>query len=76
MPAGLRHGQWLDMVLTIIGSDHAEYSTTLSLWTERLQVRTKIVKARTSIFAGLGRAEAMAPRDGSSDALPARQPSA
>src|ERR1035438_1616787 len=31
MPAGLRHGQELDMPLTIIGSDHAEYSTTIQI---------------------------------------------
>jgi hypothetical protein len=46
MPAGLRHGQWLDMHLTIIGSDHTEYATTIRLWTERLPARAKIVKAR------------------------------
>ena len=41
MPAGLRHGQWRDMRLTIIGSDHAEYSTTLHLWTDRLYARRR-----------------------------------
>ncbi len=51
MPAGLQHGQRRDMRLTIIGSDHAEYSTTLHLWTDRLYARPKIVRPRTSIFA-------------------------
>jgi hypothetical protein len=63
MPAGLRHGQELDMPLTIIGSDHAEYSTTLRFWTERLLARPKVVKTRTSIFAKLVEEEAMRARD-------------
>jgi hypothetical protein len=63
MPAGLRHGQELDMPLTIIGSDHAEYSTTLRLWTERLLARPKVVKTRTSIFAKLVEEEAVRARD-------------
>jgi hypothetical protein len=53
MPPGLRHGQWRDVTLTIVGSDHAEYSRTIHLWTDRLQARTKIVKTRTPIFASL-----------------------
>ena len=63
MPAGLRHGQLVDMHLTIIGSDHAEYSTTICLWTERLLARPRIVKPRTSIFAKLVEEGAMAARD-------------
>ena len=51
MPVELHRGEPLDVTLTIIGSDHAEYSTTIRLWTERLQARPKIVKPRTSIFA-------------------------
>jgi hypothetical protein len=51
MPAGLRHGQELDMPLTIIGSDHAEYSTTIHLWTDRLLARPTTVKMRKGIFA-------------------------
>jgi hypothetical protein len=51
MPAGLRHGQELDMPLTIIGSDHAEYSTTIHLWTDRLLARPTTVKIRKGIFA-------------------------
>ena len=49
-PSGLRHGQWQDIQLTIIGADHAEYSTSITLWTERLYSRMKIVRPRASIF--------------------------
>ncbi len=50
MPDMFRHGEWHDMLFTIIASGHAEYSTTISLWTERVAVRPKILKTRTSIF--------------------------
>lgn len=63
MPAGPRHGQWVDLSLTIIGSDHAEYSTTLCLCTERLPARTKIAKPRTSIFPKPVEEEVMLTRD-------------
>ncbi len=77
MPAGLVHGRLQDVHLTIIGGDHAEYSTTIHLWTERLQVRAKIVKKRTSIFAELAGDEAMIGRDVTPTApLPASQPRA
>ena len=51
MPDNLVHGELLEMSLTIIGADHAEYSEPISFWTERLPARPKIEKARTSIFA-------------------------
>jgi hypothetical protein len=77
MPAGLVHGQLQDVHLTIIGADHAEYSTTLHLSTERLQVRPKIVKSRRSIFAELAGDEAMIGRDVTPTApLSASQPPA
>jgi hypothetical protein len=41
MPADLRHGQWLDISLVIIGSDHAEHAETIRLWTERLDPAPK-----------------------------------
>jgi len=63
MPAGLRHGQLVDMHLTISGADHAEYARTIRLWTERLLARTKIVKPRTSIFPRIVEEEAMLARD-------------
>jgi len=50
MPPELRHGQWHDMPLTIIGADHSEYTTKIELWTERLQSRRKSVKPRMRIF--------------------------
>jgi hypothetical protein len=77
MPPGLHHGQWQDMRLTIIAADHAEYSTTLRLWTERLLARTKIGKTRTSIFAKLVEEEAVRARDVTCiAALPASSPPA
>jgi len=63
MPPGPLHGQWLDIHLTIIGADHAEYARTIRLWTERLLARTKIVKPRTSIFPRIVEEEAMLARD-------------
>ncbi len=63
MPPGLRHGHLLDMTLTIVGSDHAEYSTTIHLWTDRLQARTKIAKTRTPIFASPVEEETMLAQD-------------
>jgi len=50
MPAELRHGQWLDLSLVLIGSDHREYPSTIRLWTERLDPRPKMVTPRTSLF--------------------------
>lgn len=50
MPDNLGQGELLEMSLTITGADHAEYATTIHLWTERLP-RPTIVKTRTSIFA-------------------------
>jgi len=50
MPAELHHRQRLEIPLTIIGSDHAEYSTILQLSTERLEVRTRIVKPATNRY--------------------------
>jgi hypothetical protein len=77
MPDNLVHGELLEMSLTIIGADHAEYSASIRLWTERLLARTKIMKPRTSIFAKLGEEEAMLARDVTGTApLPASQPPA
>ena len=67
MPVGLRHGQVTEMHLTILGASHAEYSTTLSLWTERLPAQTKNAKTRKSLFAKPQREEHL---------LADRQPSA
>jgi hypothetical protein len=41
MPTHLRHGQWLDASLAIIGSDHTEYTQRLHLWTERLTGKSR-----------------------------------
>lgn len=76
MPDNLVHGELLEMSLTITGADHAEYATTIHLWTERLP-RPTIVKTRTSIFAELGKEEAVRGRDVTRTApLPASQPPA
>ncbi len=75
MPSGLRHGQELDMPLTIIGSDHAEYSTTIHFWTDRLPATPTIAKTRTSIFAKLVEEEAVQDVTRTA-ALPAKLPSA
>jgi hypothetical protein len=53
MPANLHHGQWFDMLFTIVASDQVEYSTTMSLWTERITARSRILKTRTRIFPTL-----------------------
>jgi hypothetical protein len=63
MPDNLVHGELLEMSLTIVGADHAEYSASIRLWTERLLVRPTIVTKRTSIFAELVEEEAVRARD-------------
>ena len=59
MPAELRHGQWLDLSLAIIGSDHTKYPTTIQLPAERLEARPKTVTPQTSRFER----EALPPRE-------------
>lgn len=49
MPDELCHGQWLDLSLAIIGSDHTKYATTIRLPAERLE-RPKTVTPQTSHF--------------------------
>ena len=44
MGAGLLHGHWSDLSLTIISSDHHEYTETLHLWIERLERRPTPMK--------------------------------
>lgn len=52
MPAGLMRGQLLDLTLAIIGSDHAEYTKALRLWTERLETRPKFARKGSTLFEG------------------------
>jgi hypothetical protein len=59
MPTRLRHGQWLDLSLAIIGSDR-EYTTPIRLWTERLEARPKMASQRTGLF-GPARKDAAMP---------------
>jgi hypothetical protein len=49
MPDHLQHGQWLDVTLAIIGTDHREYSQQIQLWTERLESRPKPVTRRSGL---------------------------
>jgi hypothetical protein len=66
MPAELYHGKWLDLSLTIIGSDHREYATTIQLWTERLEARAKAVTLPTKPL----RTKCPAPASGYEDCGP------
>ena len=50
MPAELRHGQFIDVTLAIIGSDHTEYTQSICLWTERLETRPKAMERRSNLF--------------------------
>lgn len=76
MPDSLVHGELLEMSLTIIGADHAEYSEPIRFWTERLLPRPTTVKTRTSIFAELVEREAARARDDTRTPPPASQPPA
>jgi len=60
MPSELRHGQWLELTVAIIGPDHTEYAKTIHLRTERLEARPKVVKPQAS----LAKEEARSPRAG------------
>jgi hypothetical protein len=50
MPADLRHGQMLDVVLTITGSDHAEYRAPIHLFIDRVVYQPKPEKAKTIVL--------------------------
>ena len=54
MPPELLHGKWVNPTLAIIGADHGEYSTTIHLWTDRLDARPKNKQRRTSLFVRTG----------------------
>jgi len=55
LPADLKHGQWLDVALALIDSDHNEYIQTIKLWTERLELRPSVmVRTRTRLRDDLG----------------------
>jgi hypothetical protein len=53
MPAHLRHGQWFDVRLTLVGADGTEYSCILRLWTQRPPLPAKSGKPRQSLFANV-----------------------
>ena len=55
MPDNLVHGELVEMSLTIIGADHAEYSASIRFWTERLLVRPTIVKNGQAYLETTGR---------------------
>ena len=48
MPAHVQHGQWLGVILAIIGSDHTEYTRKLRLWTEHLARKPKRTRSMGS----------------------------
>jgi hypothetical protein len=80
MPDNLLHGDSLEMPLTIIGADHAEYTATIHFWTERLYARPTIVKMRRGLLAKqlaeLMKEEPMRAPDGTrTPQRPAGQPS-
>jgi len=76
MPAGLRHGQWLAMPLTIITVD-STYETTIRVSTERLPARPAVVNPRRRIFSKLMKENAELGGDvTSTTALPAGLPPA
>jgi hypothetical protein len=55
LPPDLKHGQWLDVALALIDSDHNEHIQTIKLWTERLELRpSETVKRRSRLRDDLG----------------------
>lgn len=62
MPADLRHGKWLKLTLSIIECDHTEHSTTIELWTDRLDDRPKMAKPRSSLVAPAAKEQPAQPR--------------
>ncbi len=52
MPTHLQHGQWQEVTLAIIGSDHREYTQKITLWTERMEHRAKPIKRRSTLRDG------------------------
>lgn len=59
MPPELLHGQRVKPTLAIIGADHEEYSTTIDLWTDRIEARPKNKQRRTSLFVRAEERESM-----------------
>jgi hypothetical protein len=50
MPANLRHGAWVEMTLTIVAYDHAEYTSIVHLWTQRLEVKPKLAERKYNLY--------------------------
>jgi hypothetical protein len=46
MPESLQHGGWVDATIVLTASDHAEYTSIVRLWTERLDVKPKRAKRK------------------------------
>lgn len=61
MPHYLRHGQWLEPTLTLIASDHREYTAQIRLWTERLEVKQKRATRTPRLHHPLGSEEVGSP---------------
>jgi hypothetical protein len=50
MPQQLFHGGWVDLTLIITTTDHAEYSKTIRVLTERLERRTQHSVRKSNLF--------------------------
>jgi len=74
MPVGLRHGQMLELQLTIVAADRAEYSAPITLWTDRLSAARKKLEPRPRIFAELVEEEAADAGDANGIAPPPASP--
>jgi hypothetical protein len=74
MPTHLQHGQWQDVTLAIIGSDHSEYTQKFTLWTERLQSRPKPITRRNTLFEDLRESGAQTPVPGNDPVLDLKIP--
>jgi hypothetical protein len=50
MPESLRHGEWVEATLVLTASDHAEYTSIVRLWTQRLEVKPKRAERKYDLY--------------------------
>lgn len=50
MPKSLQHGGWVDATFVLTASDHAEHTSIVRLWTERLDVKPKRAKRKYNLY--------------------------
>lgn len=53
MPADIKHGQRYELDVTITGSDHTEYTQTISYWVDRVVPQRLLVVAKPVVRGGL-----------------------